>query len=561
MLCTVPLQSLLDWLSKPKGPNLVEASVKAVPYKALAIAVTKRTLYEEKPLLVGVGLVYKPHYISTVAFSAAYIHLNVWHSAGSNEESENRLDAPRLLFVDISEMSDVIPVVVQHPILLDVTSKEARKGTGEPVSPFSFRGFRLHMVWTQHPGGEMTQHISFPHLLGKSNSTLIEYESEKFSQGLRQGQKIAIHLEPSAKDHWNIALDLFLPLVLEDYRQRREAKWVARAQEEKSEEAKVSQTEAPTPGESPQLEVGGSGKALPTKMAPDREQVLETTHEILAHIHTLHLQTMHEMGSIQEVEWTLAQTLMAEFVRLQLIVGEDFTKSLIALRTDLEASCEVLVSDIARTLDLHPDDPTSHQVKAALHKFQQTTSLKVNLPLMELEAACDDMEEFMWSRLLEISSQTESWELIGELSQKLAAHTSRVRELVQVLKLAEGEVSLQVLIGLAAHQPIEANFFPGILEGLFGRLCLVPPGVTDPPTSVRADMSHHWAATLREAVSRTEGRDVNLEQVTRTMVPHGLHLDHDLDFRTRRIDDVAPTLTSLLCCLASLATFVNLIGQ
>ena len=76
----------------------------------------------------------------------------------------------------------------------------------------------------------------------------------------------------------------------------------------------------------------------------------------------------------------LARTLMAEFVRLQLIVGEDFTKSLIALRTDLEASCEALVSDIARTMDLHSDDPVSSQVKAALQKFQQTTSLKVTLP-------------------------------------------------------------------------------------------------------------------------------------------------------------------------------------
>ena len=88
----------------------------------------------------------------------------------------------------------------------------------------------------------------------------------------------------------------------------------------------MSQTETPTPGESPQLEMGGSGKALLTKMAPNRERVLETTHEILAHIHVLHLQTMHEMGSVQEVDWTLARTLMAEFVRLQLIVGEDFTK-------------------------------------------------------------------------------------------------------------------------------------------------------------------------------------------------------------------------------------------
>ena len=107
-------------------------------------------------------------------------------------------------------------------------------------------------------------------------------------------------------------------------------------------------------------------------------------------------------------------------------------------------------------------------------------------------------------------------------------------------------MSLQVLIGLAAQQPHKANFFPGILEGLVGRLGLAPPGVTDPPTSVRAGMSCHWVATLREAVRRTEGRDVYLEQVMSTMVPHGLHMDYDLDFRTRRVDDVAPTLTSPL---------------
>ena len=267
----------------------------------------------------------------------------------------------------------------------------------------------------------------------------------------------------------------------------------------------MSQTEAPTAGVSPQLEAGGSGKTLPTEMASNSEHVLETSRRILEHIHALHLQTMHEMGSVRELDWTLAQSLMAEFVRLQLIVGEDLTKSLIALCTDLEASGETLVSDIVRMVDLHPDDPKSQQVRAALQKFQQTTSLKVNLPPMELQAAREDMEEFMQSRLQEISSQTESRELIGALSQKLTNHTSRVRELVQVPKLTAGEVSLQVLIGLVAHQPLKANFLPGILEGLAGRLGLAPPSVTGPPSSVRAGVSHHWAAALREAVRRMEG--------------------------------------------------------
>ena len=44
----------------------------------------------------------------------------------------------------------------------------------------------------------------------------------------------------------------------------------------------------------------------------------------------------------------------------------------------------------------------------------------------------------------------------------------------------------------------------------------------------------------------TEGRDINLEQVTHNVMPPGLHLDYDLDFQTRRVNDIAPTLTSPL---------------
>ena len=95
-------------------------------------------------------------------------------------------------------------------------------------------------------------------------------------------------------------------------------------------------------------------------------------------------------------------------------------------------------------------------------------------------------------------------------------------------------------------QPLEANFFPGILEGLAGRLGLMPLGVADPPTSAKAGVSWQWAAALREAVVRTEGRDIDLEQVTCNVMPPGLHLDYGPDFLTRRVVDIAPTLTSPL---------------
>ena len=58
----------------------------------------------------------------------------------------------------------------------------------------------------------------------------------------------------------------------------------------------------------------------------------------------------------------------------------------------------------------------------------------------------------------------------------------------------------------------------------------MPLGVVDLPTSAREGVSQRWAATLREAVMKTEGRDVNLDQVTPHAVHPALHQDYDLDF-------------------------------
>ena len=416
VLHAVPLQNLLDWLSKPKDPYLVEASVAAAPDKALVLAVTKRMLYGEETPLVGVGLMYKPHYISTEPFCAAYMHLHVWHAAGSSVESADKLNSSHLIFVNISKTSDMIPVATQHPVLLDVATKDTMMRTGEPMVPLSFRGFRLHTMWTRQSGGELVCQVTFPHFLGETTTSMLECEPEKFPQGLTKGPKIAINLRPPSGNHWNIISDLVLPLTVDTFRQRREAKHVEQDLEGESEGAKVSLKEAPAPGKSPQVVAGGSRAAPPTETTHQGERALETAHKILEHIHAIHLQTMHEMGGVRELEWTLVHTLMAEFARLQLILGEDLTKSLTALCSELETSSEALSSDIVRALNIHSDDPAFPQVKELIQKYQQSISMKVNLPLMELGAAREDMEGFLQRCLHELSSQSESQEMIKELS-------------------------------------------------------------------------------------------------------------------------------------------------
>ena len=153
----------------------------------------------------------------------------------------------------------MLPVAVQHPILLDMVTRKAMMRTGEPMTPLHFRGFRLHTVWTQQPGEDLVHQVAFPRFLGKATSSMLEYEPERFSQDLTQGQKMAVNLRQPSDDYLNIVSDLVLPLAIDSFRQQCEAKQVARHQEERSEGAEVSPMEAPAHGKSLQVEAEGSG--------------------------------------------------------------------------------------------------------------------------------------------------------------------------------------------------------------------------------------------------------------------------------------------------------------
>ena len=121
-------------------------------------------------------------------------------------------------------MSSVLPVVVQHPVLLDVAMREMLQKTDEPMAPLHFRGFRLHTVWTQQPGEDLAHQVVFPHFLGEATASMLEYEPERIPQELIQGQKMVVNLRPPSIDHWNIVSDLVLPMMIDTFRQRREAK-------------------------------------------------------------------------------------------------------------------------------------------------------------------------------------------------------------------------------------------------------------------------------------------------------------------------------------------------
>ena len=159
--------------------------------------------------------------------------------------------------------------------------------------------------------------------------------------------------------------------------------------------AEASPKEVPAPEKAPRVVSGGSKAGSPTETTHQGERALETMLGILEHIHTLCLQALHDVGGMRKLEQAAVHTLMAEFVRLQLILAEDLTKSLSALRSELETSSEALSSDLFSVLNLHPGDLVFLWVKELIQKHHQSIFMKVNLPLIELKAAREDLGRFL----------------------------------------------------------------------------------------------------------------------------------------------------------------------
>ena len=216
-------------------------------------------------------------------------------------------------------------------------------------------------------------------------------------------------------------------------------------------------------------------------------------------------------------------------------------KSLVALRSDLLASCSAFVMDVSRVMDVPPADPRLALLEASLERFRRQASLKFDLPLAEMDAAAVDITAFMNARLQELSSRSELPDLIEEAARLMDRHNNQVWELVRNPDLGLSDV--YSLVRLLARQPIEADLFPGILEGLAGNLGLSPAGTVNPPRSRQEGMMRRWATALRQAAY--DPSDTGQGSASST-TPLGLHLDYSMEFRSRRVGDIPPALTSSL---------------
>ena len=285
-------------------------------------------------------------------------------------------------------------------------------------------------------------------------------------------------LSAADANHWNIVNDPIFPNCLDEFKARHEASQASGAA--KLTRRPSSHRESSTPTYELPLT---TWPQPPSTATLEWREVDEKVAEVMDQVHN-HLETVQEMGFIRVIDQALAKSLMVEFLRLRLITRDDLSTTLQTWQADMEATTEEFLRDVDTATQTSTALPSKNAaVEVALHKYREVAKLKLALPLTQLDAAREEMEKFIQFCLEELQSQQETKNLVGKLSSRITDHQSRVRRLLCSEPLRHPEVVSLVPVGMAAKRPLKSNFFPGLLEGLLGRLGIAAPGESNPPTS------------------------------------------------------------------------------
>ena len=259
-------------------------------------------------------------------------------------------------------------------------------------------------TWTQ---SQVQWYISVPHLTGTASYLLTpHHEGGLPKEGFRSSSTLCVSLSTPDQDHWSIHADKkFAEIVkwlAEEYQQRQEEaedKDEAEVKEEEVEEqggeeaAAAAATAAELPNSTAStMEINGGGEG-PDSGAPSphsvstqrpleclvRDITLEAKdgdisflitpvgrpppydHELSVENHkraeeamkkicSLHLQAIYNAVAVRQVDWILAELLMAQFTRVNQMMGTDLNTRLQALFTVMETSADTLLGELKTAL-------------------------------------------------------------------------------------------------------------------------------------------------------------------------------------------------------------------
>ena len=432
------LSTVLEWLTLPHGPYLVDGTSAENQLMALAILVSSKAFEDPKTPLVGLGFMYKALYIQTASWSKAYFELKL----ALQTEASRCLIETKVIFVQIQVNSQVIPLPSVPTLFLDVKMLEEITDSKVLRPIQDFRGFHLHCVIITGEDPPVSQ-VAIPRLQGSTWFHWAPMQDQVLPPEMEGAPLVSAALAKANPGHWNIQNDPIYPTCLELFKARHEASMASKV--------------APLTGEGVE-NFTHIPELFPTTTQPTTTQpttppltvqdIDVQVAEVMDRVHDLNLRWIQEMGFVQEIDHTLSKSLVMEFLRLKILMGEDFSAALWVWQVEMELTTNNLLKDLDAATQVSTTLPSqSAAVGTALLQFQVVVQLKMAFPLTQLDEAQERMEGYIRSHLREMLSQQETKSLIGELSSQIADHRGKVHQLLCSEPLRHTKVTPLILVG------------------------------------------------------------------------------------------------------------------
>ena len=258
--------------------------------------------------------------------------------------------------------------------------------------------------------------------------------------------------------------------------------------------------------------------------------------EAMKKIRSLHLQAIYNAGVVRQVDRILAELLMAQFTRVNQMIGADLNTSLQEFFTIIETSGGILLKELKTALGPTVSNLVPYNLQRVVESHNLCLYMSVTKVLVFLDCARREGRDFLEDLTKSLQTDEELKKLLTALSKWISAFEDHVWELALSKELAEEEVALHVNLALTATRPIIGNYFNGVLEGLMGSLGIKIHEDEDPPHSPQEGLEKCLAKELKQlsvSAPSLEGCE-----------SCGLHVGYSLQYADCEKGPLVPALSS-----------------
>ena len=227
---------------------------------------------------------------------------------------------------------------------------------------------------------------------------------------------------------------------------------------------------------------------------------------------------------------------MAQFTRVNQMMGADLNTSLREFFTVIETSGDTLLEELKTALGPTVSNLVPYNLQRVMETHNSRLYMSVTKVLVFLDCARQEGRDFLEDLVKSLQTDEELKKLLTALSKQISAFEDHVWDLALSKELAEEEVALRVNLALTATRPVIGNYFNGVLEGLVGSLGIKIHEDEDPPCSTQEGLERCLAEELEQlsvsapSLKGSESR--------------GLHVGYSLQYADHEKGPSVPALSS-----------------